>query len=153
MELYNTSLPKVGNTIQAWLVGCEDDGSKFSNTIQSMAVQERSSSLANVEQMLSRLDEVYFRIKCFVGQDEVFIHEALNKLQKVEGSLKCMQNTTNGVESFEVSNDSFGNSMMRPKPFFEKEKFRSTSPLFVHKGLVKNNAREAKCFLLESQDL
>ena len=69
MELYNVSLSKIGNTTQAWLVGCEDDGTKFSNTIQSMAVQERSSSLANVEQMLSRLDEVYFRIKSSVAQD------------------------------------------------------------------------------------
>ena len=122
-----------------------------------MAVQERSSSLANVEQMLSRLDEVYFRIKFFVGEDEVFINEALNKLQKVEGSLKCMQNTTNGVESFEVSNDSFGNSMMRPKPFFEKgtrSKFVSTSPFIrPRRAGKKNNAREARCFLLDSQDL
>ena len=35
MELYNVSLSKLGNTAQAWLVGCEDDGTKFSNTIQS----------------------------------------------------------------------------------------------------------------------
>jgi hypothetical protein len=72
----------------------------FSKTSETMAIQERYSLLATVEQHhLTKLGKVYF----------VSIKEAITQLENVVCSFKCTQGAPNETYKFTVSIDRFGN--------------------------------------------
>jgi hypothetical protein len=112
LELYQGSLSRVCTSIHTFSGEDNDD---------TMLVQEGSSStILTLEEDQRNFDKEINHLKELVGNDPILLKAATTHLKKVNRSLKCKQGVSNECYKFATSNDGFGNSVKRSKPFFER---------------------------------
>ena len=121
MELYNSSIPMVTSSFPIFsnsqvFIGNEEVQGSIST---KEPIEDHSKS--KVDMYLTKIQEIHERIVASMDNNEIYLSNYMERLQKYEGAYKASmaQSSETLVDQFKVLDDGFGKSLKRLKPFCE----------------------------------